>query len=92
MLKPNFEKADGLGMSARLTNFLGGWLLVLGIKEGLVECATVCVKSVVILSIHDMLIFKQNSNFVFFPSIKNSSTNLSLVSINTREIWHTNVV
>ena len=25
------------------------WLLVLGIKEGLVECATVCVKSVVIL-------------------------------------------
>ena len=26
-----------------------GWLLVLGLKEGLVECATVCVKSVVIL-------------------------------------------
>ena len=36
-------------LSARLENFLGGWLLVLGIKEGLVECATVCVKSVVIL-------------------------------------------
>ena len=36
-------------LSARLKNFLGGWLLVLGIKEGLVECATVCVKSVVIL-------------------------------------------
>ena len=36
-------------LSARLKNFLGCWLLVLGIKEGLVECATVCVKSVVIL-------------------------------------------
>ena len=36
-------------LSARLKNFLGGWLLVLGIKEGLVECATVCVKSGVIL-------------------------------------------
>ena len=36
-------------LSARLKNFLWGWLLVLGIKEGLVECATVCVKSVVIL-------------------------------------------
>ena len=36
-------------LSARLKNFLGDWLLVLGIKEGLVECATVCVKSVVIL-------------------------------------------
>ena len=36
-------------LSAWLKNFLGGWLLVLGIKKGLVECATVCVKSVVIL-------------------------------------------
>ena len=38
-------------LSARLTNFLRGWLLVLGLKEGLVECATVCVKSVVILTV-----------------------------------------
>ena len=36
-------------LSARLKNFLRGWLLVLGLKEGLVACATVCVKSVVIL-------------------------------------------
>ena len=36
-------------LSARLKNFLRGCLLVLGLKEGLVECATVCVKSVVIL-------------------------------------------
>ena len=40
-------------LSARLKNFLGRWLLVLGIKEGLVKCATVCVKSVVIL-IHSL--------------------------------------
>ena len=33
-----------------------GWLLVLGLKEGLVKCATVCVKSVVILiNIHSSL-------------------------------------
>ena len=36
-------------LSARLKNILGGWLLVFGIKEGLIESATVCVKSVVIL-------------------------------------------
>ena len=37
-------------LNARLKNFLRGWLLVLSLKEGLVECATVCVKSEVILS------------------------------------------
>ena len=36
-------------MTARLKNFLRDWLSVLGLKEGLVECATVCVKSEVIL-------------------------------------------
>ena len=36
-------------VTTRLKNFLMGWLLVLGLKEGLVECATVCVKSEVIL-------------------------------------------
>ena len=36
-------------VTARLENFLLGWLSVLGIKEGLVECATVWVKSWVIL-------------------------------------------
>ena len=34
---------------------LRGWLLVLDLKEGLVECATVCVKSVVILIKAEML-------------------------------------
>ena len=46
-------------VTARLKNFLMGWLLalslkeglllVLGLKEGLAKCATVCVKSEVIL-------------------------------------------
>ena len=36
-------------LTTRLKNFLRGWMLVLGLKEGLVECATVCVKSEVIL-------------------------------------------
>ena len=36
-------------VNARLKNFLMDWLLVLGLKEGMVECATVCVKNWVIL-------------------------------------------
>ena len=36
-------------LNARLKNFLMGRLLVLGIKECLVECATLCVKSEVML-------------------------------------------
>ena len=38
-------------LTARLKNFLMGWLLVLGLTEGLVECATVCLKSEVILTV-----------------------------------------
>ena len=37
-------------LTTRLKNYLRGWLLVLDLKEGLVECATVCVKSEVILN------------------------------------------
>ena len=44
-------------MAARLKNFLMGWLLVLGLKEGLVECATLCVKSEVILNVHSTLYY-----------------------------------
>ena len=36
-------------VTSRLKNFLMGWLLVLGLKEGLVECATLCIKSEVML-------------------------------------------
>ena len=35
--------------SSRLMYFLMGWLLVLGLKDCLVKCATVCVRSMVIL-------------------------------------------
>ena len=38
-------------LTARLKNLLRGWLLILGLKEGLVECVTVCVKSQVILTL-----------------------------------------
>ena len=37
-------------LTAWLKNFLRGWLLVLGLKQGLVECATVCIKSEVMLT------------------------------------------
>ena len=37
-------------LKSRLKNFLMGWLLVLGLKEDLVECATLWVKSEVILA------------------------------------------
>ena len=37
-------------LTERLKNFLMSWLLVLGLKEGLVKCATVCIKSEVILN------------------------------------------
>ena len=39
-------------VNSRLMEFLMGWLLVLGLKECLVECPIVCVKSAVILSRH----------------------------------------
>ena len=37
-------------LTARHKNCLRGWLLVLGLKKGLVECEAVCVKSEVILT------------------------------------------
>ena len=36
-------------LTARIKNFLRGWWLILSLYEGLLECATVCVKSEVIL-------------------------------------------
>ena len=41
---------DNFYSTDRVKHFLRGWLLVLGLKEGLVECGTVCVKIKVILS------------------------------------------
>ena len=37
-------------LTARLKNFLRGWFLILGLKECLVECTTLCVKSEVMLT------------------------------------------
>ena len=49
-------------LTARIENFLMGWLLILGLKEGLVKCATVCVKSEVILTLlHSAC--KKSANF-----------------------------
>jgi hypothetical protein len=45
----NFAIFDNFYLK-RLKNFLRGWLLILGLKEGLVECVTVSVKSEVILA------------------------------------------
>ena len=39
-------------LNARIKEFLRGWLLVLGLKKCLVECATLCVKSEVMLDTH----------------------------------------
>ena len=50
-------------LTARLKNFLRGWLLVLGHKEGLVECATVCVKSEVILKYNHAVYKKYKYKF-----------------------------
>ena len=58
-------------LSARLKNFLGGWLLVLvlGLEEG--ECATLCVKSWVILQtvfrgVKNFVLVKRGNLFQFF--------------------------
>jgi hypothetical protein len=42
-------------LTARLKNFLRGWMLVMGLKEYRAECVTVCIKSEVILEsmVHD---------------------------------------
>ena len=40
-------------LTALLKNFIRDWLLVLDLNEGLVEYATVCIKSEVILTIID---------------------------------------
>ena len=54
-------------LTATLKNLVIGWLLVLGLNEGLVECATACVKSEVILTFTDLYVenyarFLQESN------------------------------
>ena len=59
-------------LNASLKNFLRGWLLVWGLKKCLVECATLCVKSEVILSdVHVWCLFR---NVISFNESKMSSS------------------
>ena len=46
-------------LTTRLKQFLMGWLLFLGLKEGLVNCATVCIKSDVYLVVTWIFILGQ---------------------------------
>ena len=47
-------------LTARLKNFLRGWLLVLGLKEGQVKCAMVCVERGHILLIKHVDSFRRD--------------------------------
>ena len=54
-------------LTAKLKNFFRGWLLALGIKEDLVKCATLCVKSeVILMSKHNRVL--AIIWFVWYPS------------------------
>ena len=77
-------------LTTRLKNFLSGWLLFLGLKECLVECATVFVKSVVILSRYPQ---HQNQPFSMKSHLKSGSCILFCPFFNTiffliYGIWH----
>ena len=52
-----------------------GWFLVLGLKEYLVECATLCVKSVVTLVLQQLDIYLQKQRRNSIPE-KNKALNL----------------
>ena len=54
-------------LTAKLKNLLRGWLLVLSLKEGLVECATVCVKIWVILN-NNQLFYNTPTKFTIFKN------------------------
>ena len=69
-------------LNARLKNFLRDWLLVLGRKECLVECATLCVKSEVILN--SILWFDRKKHLPFIQNLnltKSSTTFFSIIFI-----------
>ena len=66
-------------LNARLKNFLNSWLLVLGLKECLVECVTSFVKSEVILPAATPTYHTSPIHLYV------ATTHLSLVSINTKK-------
>ena len=76
---------------ARLKNFLRGWLLVLGLKEGVVDCAIGCVKSeVILLYVHITTLARESSKisllqhtyllFAVFDELLQNLSTLSSVS------------
>ena len=65
--------------TARLENFLMGWLLVLGLKESLVECATVCVKSEIILDYNNNM-DSYSENFAVISDQENPAGKIEIIS------------
>ena len=66
-------------LTARLENFLVDWLLVLGLKESLVECTTVCFKSEVILDYNNNM-DSYSEDFAFISDQENPTGKIEMVS------------
>ena len=65
-------------LTPRLKNFLRSWWLILGLKDGLVKCATVCIKSEVILlywrgQTYANTVELEIPQIAYFNQIKNTS-------------------
>ena len=66
-------------LTARLENFLVDWLLVLGLKESLVECTTVCLKSEVILDYNNNM-DSYSEDFAFISDQENPTGKIEIIS------------
>ena len=66
-------------LTARLENFLVDWLLVLGLKESLVECTTVCFKSEVILDYNNNM-DSYSEDFAFISDQENPTGKIEIIS------------
>ena len=66
-------------LTARLENFLVDWLLVLGLKESLVECTTVCFKSEVILDYNNNM-DSYSEDFAFISDQENPAGKIEIIS------------
>ena len=66
-------------LTARLEKFLVDWLLVLGLKESLVECTTVCFKSEVILDYNNNM-DSYSEDFAFISDQENPAGEIEIIS------------
>ena len=66
-------------LTARLENFLVFWLLVLGLKESLVECMTVCFKSEVILDYNNNM-DSYSEDFAVISDQENPAGKIEIIS------------